>query len=378
MIYLDNAATTYPLPYETVKGITKALDKFGANPGRGGYEMSVLSGAAVYDCREKAAKMFGLDSPERVVFTPGCTYSLNFVIKAHFKPGCNMVCSSLEHNAVMRPMYALSQKGADIRVAKVSFANEEETLSSFERLIDQNTTLVVCTHASNVCGFILPIEKLGKLCRKKKVPFCVDAAQSAGILDVNMQKMKIDFLCIPGHKGLYGPMGVGLMLCGGDIKNTVIEGGTGNMSLSFLQPDSLPERFESGTLNVPGIVGLSGGMDFVLKHRADIYPREHRLMKMCYNGLSAMGNVRLYTDGFDERYVPLISFNIKGMQAEKTAYRLGERGICVRAGLHCAPSAHRVIGSIDSGTVRVCPSAFTKTSDISSFLRAVNAIASGR
>ena len=373
MIYFDNAATTGIKPPQVIAAVTAALRDWSVNPGRGGYERSVKCTEKIYETRRKVSDFFGADAPERVVFTANCTASVNTVIKGIVRPGDHVVTSSLEHNAVARPLYKLSKEGADVDYAEVLFGDEEATVRSFERLIRPDTRLVICTHASNVTGTVLPVEKIAEICAERSVPFAVDAAQTAGILDINMMRQKIDYLCVAPHKGLYTPMGTGILIALGDIPTTLCEGGTGSMSSSYEQPDELPDKFESGTVNVPGIFGISAGIDFIRsKQIFAVYRHELGIRSYIYDRLSAIPGVVLYTERPSPgRYVPTLSFNVKGLDSEQTAAVLAMSGIAVRAGLHCAPMAHRRIGTVDTGTVRVCSSVFNTASDADKLISAV-------
>lgn len=373
MIYFDNAATTGTKPPQVIAAVTGALKDLSVNPGRGGYERSVRCTEKIYEARRKLSSFFGADAPERVVFTANCTTAVNTVIKGIVRPGDHVVTSSLEHNAVARPLYRLSRGGADVDCAEVIFGDEEATVRSFERLIKKNTRLVICTHASNVTGTVLPIEKIAAICAERSVPFAVDAAQTAGILDINMMQQKIDYLCIAPHKGLYAPMGTGALIALGNIPVPLTEGGTGSMSSSYEQPAELPDKLESGTLNVPGIIGMSAGIDFVKSKTVPaIYKHELGIISYIYDRLSATPGVVLYTERpAPGRNVPTLSFNVKGLGSEETASRLSKYGIAVRAGLHCAPMAHRRLGTVDIGTVRICSSVFNTAFDADKLIYAV-------
>lgn len=369
MIYLDNAATTYPKPPAVRRAVGESFTEYFANPGRGGYDASEKCAEAVFSCRAKLGELFGCPA-DRVAFTHNCTTALNISLKGLLKPGDHVICSSLEHNAVMRPLFALHQTGVEVDVAEVIFGDMEATVRSFRNLIRKNTRMIVCTHASNLLGTIFPITEIGTLCHENGLLFVVDAAQSAGILDIDMQRMQIDYLCIAGHKGLYAPMGIGVLLCRGDCPRPLILGGTGTNSRSMEQPDDLPERLESGTVTLPGILGLSAGVDFVRQKTPErIYSHELALMQKAYRGLEGMRSVMLYT-ALPEKglSVPVMPFNIAGLSSEETAAFLGENGIAVRAGMHCAPSAHKRIGTLDIGAVRIAPSAFTSPEDINKLL----------
>ena len=369
MIYLDNAATTSPKPKIVLRACDYALKELCANPGRSGHALSVKAADAVYKCRVKAADFFGLEDPERVVFTKNCTEALNTVIKGLSLENCEVITSCFEHNSVARPLFSLKKRGVKTRIAKVYFGDKQKTVESFRSLITDKTRLIICTHASNVCGTVLPIKEIGELCRERNIPFAVDGAQSAGMIPIDMKRDNIDFLCLPGHKGLYGPMGTGLLLCKGDLPDTLTEGGTGNLSHTLFQPDDLPERLESGTINVPGIAGLSAGIDFVKKTGLSrINRHEKQLCTILFGALSDNKSITLYgEDPAVSDTAPVVSFNIRDIPSEQVSAELSARGIAVRAGLHCAPFAHEALGSLKTGTVRVSFSVFN-TPDEAKFL----------
>lgn len=366
MIYLDNAATTYPKPPEVRRAMAEALVMYGANPGRSGHRLAMRTAEAIYDCRIALADMFGLPEPSGVIFTPNCTVALNTVIKGLLSEGGHAVISDMEHNSVIRPLTALAKRGVTFTEVKTDCVNKADTLRRFAAAIRPDTKLVLCTHASNVLGWRLPIREIGFMAQCHGIPFAVDAAQSAGILPINMQEENINFLCLPGHKGLYGPMGSGAMLCRGDfLLETLTEGGSGNVSLQRSQPLDLPERFESGTLSVPAICGLNGGVMWLKRHGDGLAERECILMRRLYDCLAVIRGVRIYTPYPSlVSAVPMLTCNIDSLQSEMVAEELDRRGIAVRAGFHCAPTAHRKIGTLQSGAVRICPSAFTTKDDV--------------
>ncbi len=377
MIYFDNAATTSPKPESVREAVAFALKNYSVNPGRGSYSRSMEASKMLFECRETAASFFDFSYPEKVVFTANCTHAINTVIKGMNLKNGNIVTSSLEHNAVMRPLEKLKKNGCEIRIAEVFLDDPKATARSFARLIDDQTKLVICLHASNVCGCILPIEDIGKLCYDRKVPFAVDAAQTAGVIPISMEKMHIDYLCLPGHKGLYGPMGTGLLLCGKPLPNTLMEGGTGNFSIRLTQPDELPERLESGTVNVPGIAGLKAGIEFVKqKTPKRIHEYEMGLLQTAYQGLKNIRHVTLYTPyPKSELYTSVLSFNVNKLHSMETSEQLAKVGFALRAGLHCAPSAHRRLGTISYGTVRMSTSVFNTKSEVNRFLHHVSSLA---
>lgn len=370
MIYLDNSATTNPKPNKVLSSAGYAMKNFSFNSGRGGYKQSVLTAEKIYDVREKLGS-FILFSPENIAFTPNCTLALNMAIKGSVKRGDHIIISCMEHNAVSRPVDALAKKGIITYDVAMLGNSAEETLDNFRKLIKKDTSLIVCMHASNVFGYIFPVKEIGALCREKGIRFIVDAAQSLGVLNLNGENDNIDILCAPGHKGLYGPMGTGFMAVREDVElDTIVEGGTGSSSMSLNQPDFLPDRFESGTLNNSGIIGLGAGIDFVKSKKTDnIYSHELGLVQMLYRELEKNSKAVLYTP-FPEKgsFAPIVSFNYSDYPSEKTASILADRGIAVRAGLHCAPFAHRAFNTIDRGTVRISPSVFTTHRECEIFL----------
>ncbi len=362
MIYLDNAATGGHKPQTVINAVNYTLKSLSANPGRSGHKLSTTASEMVYKTRQKVADFFGADGAEQVVFTLNCTQGLNFVIKGILKKGDHVVVSNLEHNAVMRP---LVKTGASFDVFNVSL-DDNKTISDFESKLKINTKLVIMTAASNVTGQILPFAEMARICDKRGILFCLDAAQAAGILPINMQEMCIDYLCAAPHKSLYAPMGLGVLICRRSVENTVIEGGTGSSSLEFIQPRTLPEMLESGTGNLPAIVGLSAGLDFVNKIGiTNIYKKEMRLLKMLYDGLLNCPKIIIYTNPpILHKYAPLMPFNINGMKSEDAAAYFDKHGIALRAGLHCAPTAHKTLNTTDFGTLRASFSAFNTEDEV--------------
>lgn len=378
MIYFDNAATTSPKPKQVLQAVNNALIKLSANPGRSGHAMSEEAAMMVYGARQKAATLFGAPSAESVIFTPNCTASINYVLKGLLSPRDRVLTSSLEHNAVVRPLSALKTHMISHEVFEVDFADKEVTLRSFLNTVRPDTKLVICTHASNVTGTVLPIAQIGKYCKENGILFAVDAAQSAGVIDIDMERDSIDYLCIAPHKGLYAPMGTGILIIAGQAPTQIIEGGTGTESVNLNQPTDAPERYESGTVNVPGIAGISAGIDFVNSKGVNkIHAHETKILQTVYRGLSNISGIRLYTPEPSMENAPVLSFNVKDAHSVEVANKLSQRGIAVRAGLHCAPFAHKRLGTISGGTVRVAPSAFTSESDAVRLVEAVRQIANG-
>ncbi len=377
MIYFDNAATTFPKPIEVVKTVTAALNLYGANPGRSGHDLSVSAANQVYLCRGTLDRFFNGYGPEFVSFFPNCTYALNTAIKGIIKKGDHIIISSLEHNSVLRPVYKLKEDEiADFTVFKVG-KTEEETIVNLKNSFKTNTKLCIVTAVSNVFGNILPLKELSDISHENGAIFFVDGAQGAGIIELDMKKQGIDCLCVPGHKGLLGPMGTGALLHKNLDFSTVIEGGTGTKSFDFSQPETYPERLESGTLNVPCICGLKKGVETVIRlDKNRIFTKELRLCQQIYDGLKEMSKISLYQDDFDgSRFAPLVSFNVENMHSEKVSAYLNDNGVAVRGGYHCSPLAHISNKTEKQGAVRVSPSIFSQEKDVKKFLILVRKIA---
>lgn len=342
MIYLDNGATSFPKPRTVIQAVARAMEQ-GANPGRGGYGAAMEAGNLVLNCREAAGRLFDC-KPEQVVLTGSCTHGLNIAIGSLVKEGDRVLVSGFEHNAVVRPLYA---RKVDLRIAGRRLFNWEDTLESFRRELRRGVDVAVFTYVSNVFGYILPVEELAALCREAGVPFIIDAAQAAGSLKVSM-RWGADFIAMPGHKGLLGPQGTGLLLCNQPGK-PLLYGGTGSQSRSHDMPQDLPERLEPGTLNVPGAAGLAAGISIVESLGTETaFRREHTQAEKLARDLRNLG-FRVFAG---EHQAGTVSFQGR-RDSEEIADYLGRRGIAVRAGLHCAPLAHESVGTAEQGTVRV-------------------------
>ncbi len=362
MIYLDNSATTFPKPPCVIDAVNDSLMKYG-NYGRSSYEMALETTEKIYECRKKIASFFNA-STENVIFTYNCTTALNMAIKGLAFNGCHFVISDLEHNAVLRPLETMKKHGiCDYSIAKV-VRDVYKTIQNFEREIKKNTVAIICTGASNVFGIIPPYRYIGSLAHRYNLKFVLDSSQIAGIRKIDLKKDNIDILCCAGHKGLYGPTGIGLLILANDVElNTIIEGGTGSNSMNALQPNSLPDRFESGTPNISGIIGLSAALDFINEKGIDnIYCHEMSLLKYLQKNVEKNKNIKVYTDLFNggERRVPVFAFNIVNKSSEEVAEILSKDSICVRAGLHCAPLSHKKYNTEKTGVIRISPSIFTK------------------
>jgi len=343
MIYLDNGATSMHKPPQVARAMVEALATC-ANPGRGGHPAAIRAAETVYRCRTQAGKLF--DCPvERVVFTSSCTHGLNIAIRSLVKTGNKVLISGFEHNAVLRPLHAL---GAQVMIAGTKLFDWSDTIAAFHKALEEGVDAAVITHCSNVFGYALPIDELARLCRVYKVPLIVDAAQSAGVLPVSLNKWGAAYIAMPGHKGLLGPQGTGILLCGKETQ-PLIYGGTGSLSADITMPNFLPDALEAGTLNVPGIAGLKAGLDALdAMGIAEISRREREQAQYCCSMLKNMG-MRVFQG---PHQIGTVSF-VPQMDCEELADALGMEGICVRAGLHCAPLAHRSAGTFESGTVRV-------------------------
>ncbi len=343
MIYLDNGATSFPKPERVQQAILRALQCC-TNPGRGGYLTAAAASDTVYHCRELAAGMFDCQ-PEQVVFTGSCTQGLNMAIRTLVKPGGRVVISGFEHNAVTRPLHAL---GAKITVAGRKLFDWEDTLSDFERALQTGQDAAVFTQMSNVFGYVLPVEEMAGLCRLYGVPFIVDAAQGAGTLPVSLKNWGADFIAMPGHKGLLGPQGTGLLLCN-RLPDVFFAGGTGSDSRNPQMPEFLPDRAEAGTLNLPGIAGLGAALEYLQSLDLEkVFRREQAVAARCGKQLAQMG-FQVFSGPHQGG---TLSFCTQG-DCEAVADQLAMRSIAVRAGLHCAPLAHESAGTLERGTVRI-------------------------
>lgn len=364
MIYLDNAATSFPKPPQVISAMADALRNYGANPGRGGHQLSLQAGRVVERCREAAAALLGVPSPERVIFTHNCTESLNIAITGMLHKGDEVICSHGEHNAVMRPLERFVSRG-EITV-KLLRPDPRGLLSpdTLRRAITSKTALVIICHASNVTGVIQPVRELGAVCRERNVPFLVDAAQTAGILDVTLDSLNADMIAMPGHKGLLGPHGTGLLaLREGIDPEPLILGGTGSASESVRQPELLPDRYESGTVNLPGIAGLLAGIEFVTKQREELHRYESALNDRLRRQLADIRGLTLLGDASVPR-VGITSVVPAGGDSAALADALDATGVAVRGGLHCAPAIHSYLGTMKSGAVRFSPGPYNTEREI--------------
>lgn len=377
MIYFDNAATSFPKPQNVQLAVADAVRVYGGNPGRSGHKISMRVSEKVYGVRQKAAAFFGAE-PENVVFTLNCTMALNMAVKGVMGRSGHIITSSLEHNSMIRPIHALSrQSEVTCSIAQVSEEDPEATLRSFRSLIRPDTKAIACTYASNVTGTVLPIRELGALCREKGLFFILDAAQAAGVLPIHIRDLGIHCLCAAAHKGLYAAAGTGLLILGDGVSiDPILEGGTGSNSLELDQPDFLPDRLESGTLNTVGVLSLGAGLDFLESHPPErVYQYEMALCSRVYNEMKSMENVDLLARSFRlGEKAPLVSFNLRGTGSAEVAAYLSDRGFALRGGLHCAGLAHRSLGTTEQGAVRFSPSFFNNPRQVTAFLAEVKKI----
>ncbi len=360
MIYLDSAATSFQKPACVRYAVDDALCRL-SSPGRGGYDSAMAAADTVFACRTALADMFRVPAEEQVVFTASATHALNIAIKSLVAPGDRVAVSGYEHNAVMRPLHAI---GADIQAAASPLYAPEEAVEAFRRALP-GAKAAVCCHVSNVFGYILPLEEIAALCRSYGVPLIVDASQSAGCVPIDFKALGCAYMAMPGHKGLLGPQGIGVLLCGEDRPRTLIEGGTGSMSELAEMPEFLPDRLEAGTHNVPGIAGLLAGVRWVNRRMPEaILMHETRLRRLFSEAIAGEGRILQICAAEDRTQSGVLSVQVEGLDCEEAAQRLAEQGIAVRAGLHCAPLAHRTAGTFGTGTVRLSFSPFNTEREI--------------
>lgn len=378
MVYFDNAATTWPKPDSVYQAMVEAVRDKGANPGRGSHRMAVEAGRIIYETRELLATLFNIRDPARLVFTCNATESLNLAIKGYLKPGDHVIASSMEHNAVSRPLKALEDSGVEVTYLASSSQQGVLEPSLVEKEIKSNTKMVVINHASNVNGTIQPIEEIGQITNRRKVTFLLDAAQTAGVFPLDVEKMHIDLLAFPGHKSLLGPQGTGGLYIREGIELVPPRlGGTGGNSESQYLPEVLPDRYESGTPNTPGIAGLGAGVKYIIQRGLDnIREHEQKLTAYFLEGLNSIEKVKVYSPKDNMKQAPVVSLNIGEEGAQEIGYILDKAfDIAVRAGLHCAPWAHQTMGTIDQGSVRFSFGCFNTEKEIEYALDCLKKIA---
>lgn len=377
MIYFDNAATTFPKPESVYKSVMRAMKVYGANPGRGSHAMAIEGAKVIYETRELLAGLFNLDDPMKVIFTFNATESLNIAIKGILKAGDHVVTTEMEHNSVLRPIKEMEKYGVENTIVECG-PDGTISLNDLEKAIRNNTKLLVTTHVSNLTGTIFPVEEIGKISRKHGLLYLLDASQSAGLLNIDLKKFNIDFLAAPGHKGLLGPQGTGILLINNDIDlKQLKEGGTGSQSSSFEQPNFYPDKLEAGTHNLPGIAGLNAGIKYILNRGLEsIYSHEKNLLDIFIKELRKNPKIQIYGPESLDHRASLLSLNLEGVDSSEAANILDtEYKIAVRPGLHCAPLAHRAIGTEKIGAVRFSLGPFNKKAEVMAAVKALNEIA---
>lgn len=377
-VYLDNAATTFPKPDSVYLAVEHALRDIGVGPGRGGYKRGIAASRLVFEARELLASFFAIKDSTRLVFTQNATEALNLAVNGLLHPGDHVVSTTMEHNSLVRPLHAAEERGVEVTwvtADKHGFVSSDKIAAAMR----STTRLVALSHCSNVTGTIQPVEEIGILTRKSGVLLLLDAAQSAGHISIDVNKLNIDLLAVPGHKGLLGPQGTGLLYMaeGVDLMPLIV-GGTGSFSSELSQPDVLPERYESGTMNTPGIAGLKAGIEFILETGLErIRQKETMLVSQLLHGLKALPVVTLYGPEKHAQCGGVVSFTVEGFDPATIGFRLdNDYDISVRVGLHCAPFAHKTIGTYPGGTIRVSPGYFNSEEDIGAFLEAMRTIVS--
>jgi len=375
MVFLDNAATTFHKPSAVYRAVGATLKEC-SSVGRGGYPAAQLADRRGYETRAAVASLYNIDDPSAVIFTYNATVALNMAIKGLAKPG-RVLISGYEHNAVVRPLESLVRHGTEYSVAGSALFDPDAMLAAFRGAIRSDTVLVVCNHVSNVFGSIAPIMEIDEFCAERGLPLIIDASQSAGTIVIDTKKLRAaEFICMPGHKGLYGPQGTGVMLHVGEREcSTIIEGGTGSNSALLEQPSFEPDKFESGTHNVAGIAGLGEGVRFILRETpVKILAHERDLTAYAASELKKLPDVTVCHSDDPNLQAGVLSFTVHGRECEDVAATLATAGIAVRAGLHCAPIAHRSAGTFPGGTVRVSPGHFSTHRDIEKLITAVRVL----
>ena len=378
MIYLDNAATTFPKPESVYAKMDDCMRNYCANPGRSGHQMAMESARVVEETRDVIAKLFNIKNPMDVVYTFNATDSLNLAIKGFLKPGDHVVTTTMEHNSVLRPIMELEKIGVEHTFVQ---ADEEGRIDpkDVEAAIKDNTKLLAIIHASNVTGTLIDIEAIGEIAQKHGITYLVDASQSAGIYDIDVDKMHIDMLAMPGHKGLLGPQGTGVLYVNNKIRlQSQREGGTGSKSEEIIQPDLYPDKYESGTHNTPGIVGLGAGVEFLLETGLEkIRQHEEELSQHMIDEILKIDGVKLYGPKSAKERAAVIAVNVGDLDSGEVTFRLDrEFGIATRSGIHCAPLAHKSIGTLKQGAVRFSLGYFTTMEEVDEAIKALKIIAS--
>lgn len=377
MIYLDNAATTFPKPEAVYDSMMDCMKNYCANPGRAGHKLAMKAAREIYDTRENIAKLFNIDNPMNIVFTNNATDSLNLAIKGVVNKGDHIITTSMEHNSVIRPIKALEKVGVENTIVQCDdqgFLN----IDDLEKAIKPNTKLIVTTHASNVCGTLIDIKSISEIANKHNILYLIDASQTVGVYDIDLKDIKADMLAAPGHKGLLGPQGTGILYIREGLNIGILkEGGTGSRSEDLFQPDLLPDKYESGTHNTPGIVGLNEGVKFIFKEGIDkIKEHEEELCKYMLERLEEVPNIKIYGPKDANKRASVISINIGNMDSGEITFLLdSEYDIATRSGIHCAPLAHKTLGTLEQGAVRFSIGYFNTKEEIDKAINALKEIA---
>jgi cysteine desulfurase / selenocysteine lyase len=376
-VYLDNSATSWPKPPTVVKAISDYLNKYGGSPGRSGHSFALRAAREVFETRELIAGLFNVRSSEKVVFSANATHALNIALKGILKKGDHVIITSMEHNSVIRPWRYSENRGLiEISILNCDVKgkiNIEDLIKSFQ----PNTKLVATIHGSNVTGTLQPIRQIGEICKKRNVHYLIDAAQTAGVIPIDMQKDHIGILAFTGHKKLYGPPGIGGLCINDDVLiETLIHGGTGSKSEMEIHPEFFPDRLEAGTGNTVGVVGLKAGIQFIIEKEIDnLKKKQIQLAKYFINCLTEIDEIVLYGPNTGEERLPIISINIKNMVPSDLAFKLdSEFEIMVRAGLHCSPLAHKTIGTFPQGTLRFSIGSFNTEEEIKYTIESIKKI----
>lgn len=377
LIYMDNAATSWPKPPEVIEAMERSMRESAANPGRGSHAMAVKAGRVLFEARKRLSRLFHIANPNDIAFTLNTTHALNLAIQGLLKPGDHVIATSLEHNSTRRPLEALKRQ-LGIEVTYISTDSKGKLdLKQLEAAINERTRLVAAVHSSNLLGSIIPVAELGEITRRKKVKLLVDAAQSAGVLPIDVQSMGIDLLAFPGHKGLLGPQGTGgLYIDPGIDLEPLMHGGTGSKSEDPEQPKVRPDRYEAGTQNTVGLAGLAEGVGFVLKETVQaIHSKEQELTFELMEGLLRIPGLSILGPELGQERTAIVSFVLEGVDPSEAAFLLDQKfGIAVRSGFHCTPLGHETAGSYETGAVRASPGYFTNKSDIVALVDAVKEI----
>ena len=377
MIYLDNAATTFPKPKAVTESVYRCMTEYCANPGRGSHKMAIEGAKEIYDARELISQFFNLGNPMRVIFTSNATDSLNIGIKGFLKPGDHVITTQMEHNSVLRPLHELSNKGVEVTIVDCDSEGKVK-VEDIENSIKSNTALIVTTHVSNLTGTIFPIKEIGEVCKKHNLKYLLDASQSAGVIEIDMKENNIHMLAAPGHKGLLGPQGTGILLVDESVDlDTIKEGGTGSDSSKPMQPKFYPDRLESGTPNLPGIVGLKRGIEYILsKGIKSIYSHEKNLLDLFINELQKIDKIKIYGPKDCDLRSGVVPINVEGIDSSEVSFILDDEfDIATRPGVHCAPLAHKAIGTEKIGAVRFSVGPFNTEEDILAAVHALKEIA---